>query len=681
MSQSSTPSPCAAAPAAYAGLALGGDGNGGGGMRTATLASGNLTDSHVVVFGGSPAPPGAKGAITIDATAILDMADPPNTLGPDAALNLNVYDGRNLSVVSAEVTGPSTAAIRYSRAAWAPPSAGYPSIVIGGQERTIESLGGNGTDRHTLAFGGAAAAPNATGFVAINASAVSDANGAALGAWTINLTLADGQDPSVLGAKAVSPSRIRVAFSEPIGSARTDGTGWAVSGGDAAGVGVSASSAASGAPEALTLFLDADLPGTRPDGAVLSYDPGAGGVADLAGNALADIAKHDVEDGMAPKINSAAITSSANATITFSEPVVVGRSASAGLTIQGGPGGDSGRIAVALSAGNGTAEHTLSLGGPGGDKAAIAPNATGTLEVDLAMLADLSGNTMEAGAAPPAWGLADGQAPSIASAAFTGPNNVTIKYTEPVRAAPAAYAGLDLGGGGGMRAATLASGNFTDEHVVVFGGAPAPPGANGAITINATAILDMADPPNALGPDAALSQNVYDGRTLSVVSAEVTGPHSATIRYTRAVAAPPPPPPSGYLSIAVGGQAREIESLGGNGTDRHTLAFDGAAAAPNATGFVAINASAVADADGVALGSGTINLTLADGQGPLSAERHGRLAKPHPGGIQRARRLGSYRRRGLGGVGRRRGRRRRKRKFGRFRCARNTDACPGRQAA
>ena len=192
--------------------------------------------THTLGFGGGEAPLGSSGNVTIDQTAVLDGAATPNPLGSAADYVLPVFDGRTLAVTSSAITGPGTAVITYTRGAEAERGA-YASIVVDGLPRSITSLGGgDGAAEHTLEFSPGGAPAHAAGSVLIDAAAVSASSGGVqLGPGMLNLTLSDGQPPSVRAAAAVSRSAVNVTFDEPVSSEDATGAGWSVSGGDAGG--------------------------------------------------------------------------------------------------------------------------------------------------------------------------------------------------------------------------------------------------------------------------------------------------------------------------------------------------------------------------------------------------------------------------------------------------------------
>ena len=211
--------------------------------------------------------------------------------------------------------------------------------------------------------------------------------------------------------------------------------------------------------------------------------------------------------------------------------------------------------------------------------------------------------------------------------------------------AAAAYAGVDLGGGAGgsARSASLASGNLTDSHVVVFGGPPAEPGANGTIVINETAVLDTADPPNALGTGAASDRQLADGRALAppgearVVKAAFTARNEVTITYSGGLGAPAGHAGPVYGAVTIepaagvpgaSPAAATPKGVAGLGTATHTVKFVGAKAGAGQAGSIELNTDLV--------GSGTGGAPIRLARGPIqvaaAAEAAHTVAPPPPDG-------------------------------------------------
>ena len=298
--------------------------------------------------------------------------------------------------------------------------------------------------------------------------------------------------------------------------------------------------------------------------------------------------------------------------VTFDGPVASGAlSASAGWSVSG-PSAEGLSVAalgpVPLSAP--LTEIVLALDGPLPDTApdiALSYNASagGIRDEDGTWLRDRTGI-----------GVADRIRPVVSDALITGNREITIDYTEPVRASQGAYSGLEIDGAARQLDPYDTDATALRQHVIGFAGAPAPvPEPPGSMAIDGTAVLDESDPPNPLG-DGALDVDIRDGRILDVFSSRITGPDTAVVAYTRGAAAQL----DAYSSLVVGGQDRDITGLeggGGAGSHFHTLTFSPGGAPPNATGSVVIDGMAVLEAEsGMALGGGAIERTLADGQPP-----------------------------------------------------------------
>ncbi len=579
--------PVAASPGAYSGLEIGGDARQLDPHDTAPLSR------HVITFDGEPAPvPEPPSSMTVNGTAVVDGADPPNPLGDDI-LTVDILDGRVLDVFSSRITGPDTAVIAYTRSAEAPLEA-YSSLVVGGQNRTITGLDGGdagaGSHFHTLTFLPGGAPPNATGSVAIDGTAVvSPGLDMRLGNGTVQHTLADGQSPSVLGATAVSLDTIRVLFSEPVLAPGAGAGGWSVSGRDAEGLAVASSQDAAEPADSLDLTLGGDLPDTAPDAITLSYRPADGGsVEDAAGNDLV-ASSTSVADGIVPEVRSAAVSGPNEAEVRYTEPVWAAPGAYASVTLSSG---DEPRAVV--WEGNGTGTHTVSFGGnPAG------PDATGSLGVDAAAVRDAAGHALAAGGAI---ALADGQSPSVLGATAVSLDTIRVLFSEPVAAPGTGAGGWSVSGRDAAGLAVASSQDAAepaDSLDLTLGGDLPDAAPDGVVISYDPADGNVADP--AGNEPAASSADVADGIAPEVRSAFVAGPNAAEVRYTEPVWAAP----GAYASVTLssGGGLRVVSSLAGNGTAVHTVAFGGEPAGPGETGVLEMDATAVRDAARLPLGT------------------------------------------------------------------------------
>ena len=576
----------AASPGAYSDLDIGGV------VRALAPHNASALRQHVIGFAGAEAPiPEPPSTITIDGSAVLDEADPPNPLG-DGPDTVEIRDGRVLEVHSSRITDPDTAVITYTRNAAAPRDA-YSSLVVAGQPRNITDLdgAGGGGHFHTITFSPGGAPPNATGSVDINGSAVASSSepGMRLGDAAITAALADGQSPSARSAAAVSLDTIRISFDEAVLDPGTGAAGWSVSGGDAAGIAVASSRDASDPSNTLTLTLDGPLPDTAPDSITLSYHPAAGSVEDEAGNALV-ASSTALADGIAPIVRHAVFSGPNEAEVRYTEPVWAGPGAYASVALDSG--GDP-RPVTDLE-GNGTAMHTVSFGGN-----PVGLDETGMLEVDAAAIRDAA--MLALGEDGPIE-LGDTLPPSVRSATAVSLDAIRVVFDEPVVDPGTGAGGWSVSGGdaAGIAVASSQDAAVPSGMLTLALSGPLPDTAPDGVLLvydpAAGSIEDRAG--NAL---AASSTDVGDGIAPLITSAFVAGPNEAEVRYTEPVWASP----GAYASVSLssGGDPRPVAGLGGNGTAAHTVSFGGEAAGQGTTGSLVMDATAVRDAAMLPIGS------------------------------------------------------------------------------
>ncbi len=223
-------------------------------------------------------------------------------------------------------------------------------------------------------------------------------------------------------------------------------------------------------------------------------------------------------DGVAPTIVSAEATALNKITVTFSEKAKTTHTGGEGWSVSGT---DAGTLHVTQNSdiSSGATEVVLTLSGnlpdtnpdialryeiSGTDVGSDAGSGSGAV-------ADTSNNAL---AARSNIAVSDGIKPEITSARITGPNEITITYSEAVTAAQSDYASALVGT---ARTISTLSGGTTDTHTLTFSGAAAGSDATGSVTLDATQIQDAAG--NALGTSASLSRNLADGQTSDISSA------------------------------------------------------------------------------------------------------------------------------------------------------------------
>ena len=432
--------------------------------------------------------------------------------------------------------------------------------------------------------------------------------------------VSDDRRPSILSATAVNPaatgpSTIVVVFTRDASSSNTPAqiaAAWSVSGTDAtvngSALSVSGASSLSVSTKTLTLTLDGRLPDTRPD-LDIAYDstPASGtavSITDANSKAMAD-ASVAVADGIAPAVEKAEITGPTTITITYGEAVTAGQTAYSPATV------DNQFRQISNVSGSGTAVHTLTFTNPAGT------GATGSVNIAEAEIADASGNAMTRTTGALTQPLADGQKPTITSAKATKLNEITVTFSENVKATgTAGTGGWSISGGDWnsrvVDTRTGISSTASDTLVLTLDGNltdTKPEGVKLAYDSSSGDVADDAGTANEL--DSATNIDVSDGVKPEIESAKVTGPRQITIVYSETVTHNL----AHYNNINVGG-GRFASGFAGANTDTAVLSFAGSNTGTDATGTVQINFGAIRDGSGNALGSGTVTQTLTDGQAP-----------------------------------------------------------------
>ena len=574
-----------------------------GAARTISgLAGGTATATHTISFAPADAPPNATGSVTISAASVLDEGGRPLGAGP---LSRPLADGQAPSMSAASAVSPTQVRVEFDEAVSADGTADHGGWSVSDGDAAGLSVASrsdisSGSAVLTLTLGGSLPDTRPDGITlsytagGLGSVVFEDAAENELG--SVSTGVGDGIAPAVESANITAANALTIVYSEPVGGAASAYASLSLSPGGARAV----TGPAGGASDAHTVAFGGAAAATNATG-TLTVNQTA--LADASGNPLGPSAAFEqaLADGQPPALRSARITGPGSLAVAYSEAVIAGTAA------YSSPALDSGRGLEIASVSGSSAVHTISLAGAPVD----ATNATGSIVVDEAALADASGNPLGADRSR-SQAVRDGQRPELVSSIITGGNTVTVRYSEPVAAPLSAYAGLALASDG-SRAFTALAGNSTPAHAVTFAGSPAMPNAMGNITIDERAVVDAAAPPNSLGTSAARMWQLADDRNPSIVSAEVTGADRATIRYDRPVAAPQ----SAYSSLVVDGLERNATApFGGNNTRTHHVYFAPGGALPNATGSVVIDASAVSNADGGTLGAGPVNRALADGQAP-----------------------------------------------------------------
>ena len=398
--------PVTASAGAYSGLTV-------GTARSITSYTQTSAAAHVLVFGGPSAGTGASGTLTIDQSKISDGV---LNLGTSSAQR-NLTDGQ-VPTFSAGVTDSRTVLVTFSEQVSSSDNAASHWTLSGADAQAVSSvsaLSNSGT--MAIAVGADFAANVADLKISYSAAGtVSDSAGNAL-ASVSNAVVSDEQRPSIASAVAGTDNSITVTLTRNSSGSATDaGTTWTLSGTDAAGLSVSGYPGISS--DTVILGLSGSLPDTAPN-LSLSYNAGAGDIADAAGKQMIDQTV-PVSDGLKPRIDGAALNEGTGVlTVTFTEPVTV----ASGLHLR--ESGSAGGIPLPSSSGT-VLSFTLSEA----QRQQALAFATPSLRMEAGAAADGAGLSSDA-ADVQVSATADA-VPPVASSAFLdlGTGILTISFDE-----------------------------------------------------------------------------------------------------------------------------------------------------------------------------------------------------------------------------------------------------------
>ncbi len=541
---------------------------------------------HTITFSPGGAPPNATGSVDINGSAVVSPSKPGMRLG-DAAITAALADGQSPSALSAAAVSLDTIRISFDEAILAPGTSAAGWSVSGGDAAglAVASSRDASDPSNTLTLTLDGPLPDtAPDSITLSyhpaAGSVEDAAGNALVASSI--AVADGIAPAIRSAVFSGPNEAEVRYTEPV---------WASPGAYA-----SVALDSGGDPRPVT-----DLEGNGTDMHTVSFDGNpvgldetgslevdAAAIRDEATLPLGEDGPIELGDTQPPSVRSATAVSLDTIRVVFDEPVLDPGTGAGGWSVSGG---DAAGIAVAsspdIAAPSGML--TLALGGQLPDTAPdgvllVYDPAAGSIE-------DRAGNALAASSTA----VADGIAPSIASAFVAGPSEAEVRYTEPVWASPGAYASVSLSSGGDPRPVEGLEGNGTAAHTVSFGGEAVGQGTTGSLVMDATAVRDAAMLP--IGSDAVLRVGLAGEAPAVVQPGEATAKAVFAARNTVSIAySAPLGPPAGhsgpvYTEVAISGQgggARPVSGVEGLGTAMHTVAFGGAGVNGSQTGTIVL---------------------------------------------------------------------------------------------
>ena len=292
-----------------------------------------------------------------------------------------------------------------------------------------------------------------------------------------------------------------------------------------------------------------------------------------------------------PTLLYAEITGPNQITANFSEAVNISSSDFTDLQLI--PGGN--RTVQSIS-GSGTATITLNFSGQ-----PASLDARATIDVGSGITNNVGTSFVQYND----YSITDGQSPHITHAAFTGPNTVTVSFSEAVNISRSDFTALNIIPGGG-RTISSVSGSGTSLISINFSGSPIPADATGNISTGSR-ITDLAG--NNMLP--VNRYTVSDAQPPTVSSAGITSHDMVRVTFSESVNAV-----SNNFTFTVHGESnpRVISSIMGTGTDTILLNISGSIQA-NKTGNINISGT-VSDIAGNNLIS-VVNYTVNDNQIPV----------------------------------------------------------------
>ena len=412
----------------------------------------------------------------------------------------------------------------------------------------------------------------------------------------------DGQKPKVESAKITGPRQVIIEFSEPVTIAANAANfvNFQLTG-STTYIGV-ISAEASTTDGIVTLAMRDDIP-TEATGTIKINKLGTGTditVRDVAGNAMDTITSQPVQADQIPTVESAKITSPTQVTIKFSKAVTVLNDPTGSFNFSSFVVAGE-HHAISAVDGTGTDTITLTVRGP------IPTDATGTINmkptfsdatppVPTGLFATV-GDEPVAAVALDNYTVTDGQAPTIMEdyPKNTGPKEITIKFSEPVKANRTHFDDIEIPVGRDERKFTV-TGTGTDTITLKIGGDVVSDIIETVGTMSiSNKITDLAD--TALSNGATLTDGFFTdidinaGQAPTVESAKITAGKTIVVTFSTQVDQLSP----GAFNFSYGNRALTTSAIDSELVDAKsvvTLTIVSATALPaNATGSIKVNST------------------------------------------------------------------------------------------
>ena len=486
-----------------------------GGSRNVSSISGSGTATIALTFDGAASATNATATMNIAAT-VVDTS--PSTNALVAVTGQVVSDAQAPTITSIALTNPTTITVTYSETVKTPATsvaanwtlsggAGSPAITA------VSDIHGTPATTQTITISGYAGGQLQLAYSSVGGQPITD-NSAALNALatTSAANVVDSTVPTIVSRVLTNSTTITVTYSEQVTTPATSSTAnWVLSG----GTGSPTITAVSDIHTTPSLTQTITISGYTGGQLQLAYTTSGGSPitdSSAALNALANAGAADATDTIVPTF-TASRTAVNTIVLTFSE-TVTGTAILNSFTVVGA----SAVTNTAVTNGTSVTLTTTGLTATNGTPNVSYVPATGNIH-DGATTPNYVGSGAVA--------ASDHVKPTLTSAKLTGPNTITVVYSEPVTSTASDYANLVFMFGG-TRNVTSVSGSGTATIVLTFDGAATATSDSATMDIAAT-VVDTSPATNAL--TAITGQAVTDAQP-PTFTADRTALNTIVLNFT-----------------------------------------------------------------------------------------------------------------------------------------------------
>jgi len=452
-----------------------------------------------------------------------------------------------LTAVAADVAGDNgvgagdTVTITFSENTAKPEIVADPATIGGSDIDTVLALTPSHTWKHISAIGATSAwneAGNVLTIVLAGSGAtvavhdvitpssdikdvIGDGNTAA-SSKGITGSFDDATAPTLSTAKVTGGNTITLTFSEAVTTSTADYSNLTLTAGGARGV----STVGGTGTDTITLTFDGDAVGTDETGTIDI----AATLTDSALNPIIALNNQAVTDGQAPTLVSAKYTDDTTLEMTFSENMGTADTVDETKITITNNNGDSIAVTDNTAVVDDT-KITITTASVGGATDFKIDDAVQGLDLAASAVQDLAvGN---ANAESLNNGVADGIAPTLTSAKFTGDSQITVVFSEAVTAAAGDFTNLETASGEADLTVAGISGSESTTIVITLNEALGDTSLNAGQIDISSAVVDTAASNAYAG---VTDQAVTDGQAPTLVSAVLNSATQVTLTFSENVA-------------------------------------------------------------------------------------------------------------------------------------------------